>query len=175
MRERGSGTEPNTLKEHAGMQTAGFNTGGFRTYSRTSPNTSAQISPELEGEREKRGNTPPQAFQTHERETERQREMERDMSLATVTNILALGGGEVDSASTMLQCIYCFIQVRNKQQMNGTVLQSIEYTGAFYAVPSKPLADYVSLDWHIIVFIYHPLARVTMRWLLPERKLKQAL
>ena len=65
------------------MQTAGFNTRGFRTYSRTSPNTSAQISPELENKRE----DTPSITNTHthtetdrdrDRETERQRDRETD-------------------------------------------------------------------------------------------------
>lgn len=171
------------------MQAAGFNTGGFRTYSRTSPNTSTQISPELEGEREKREEPPPnhQSIpdrQTHERKTDRERERWREMSLATVTNILALGGEWGAQFIKPLRCFDVFV-VLFQSETNITLMVPYTYIyteyrmvhGAFYAVPSKPLAEeacgqsYAWLDWLIIVFTYS-LAGVKI---LLERKLKQAL
>ena len=99
------------------MQTAGFNTRGFRTYSRTSPNTSTQISPELENKRE----DTPSITNTHtetERQRERERERERERCLATVNNRFFA------SAILLLKENINFIFV--KEKINGTILQISE-------------------------------------------------
>ena len=97
------------------MQTAGFNTRGFRTYSRTSPNTSAQISPELENKRE----DTPSITNTHtETERQRERERERERCLATVNNRFFA------SAILILKENINFIIV--KEKINGTILQMSE-------------------------------------------------
>jgi hypothetical protein len=101
------------------MQTAGFNTRGFRTYSRTSPNTSAQISPELENKREDTPsitNTHTETERQRDRETERERERER--CLATVNNRFFA------SAILLLKENINFIIV--KEKINGTILQMSE-------------------------------------------------
>ena len=92
------------------MQTAGFNTRGFRTYSRTSPNTSAQISPELENKRE----DTPSITNTHT-ETERQREREREVSSNSEQQILCF-------CNTSFKRNFIFV----KEKINGTILQISE-------------------------------------------------